>query len=135
MKFINEITIDWYDNILKSFCTDGNNNIYYCCVLAIDEVTNQKVYLCVNLKYLKGYVELKPIIKEKSFKLNWNKLPSLIELNKENESYLIKTNDLRGDKMKFTKYKKNVDLPSNIIWGEYPEFLEEAGKIDDWWRY
>ena len=74
-------------------------------------------------------------IKEKSFKTSWNRLPALISLNKENETYLIKTKDLRGDQLTFIKYKKNVDLPGNVIWGEYPDFLEDAAKIDDWWSY
>jgi hypothetical protein len=135
MKFINEITIDWYDNILKSFCKGADNITYYCCILALDHITDQKVYLCVNIKYLLGSKELKEIIQSNSFKENWERLPMLIDLSDDNETYLIKSKDLRTDEIELLKYKNNFNFSQDILFGEYPEVLDQAAKIDNWWSY
>lgn len=135
MKFTEEITVDWYDNILKSFCTDETGIIYYCCLLALNRITNEKVYLCVDIKYLKGYSALEEIIKTKSFRENWNKLPTLIDIKNKNEVYLIKAKDLRTDQIRWIPYKSNFIWPKKVVWGEYPELLAMSEKIDNWWKY
>ncbi len=135
MQFIEELTIDWYDNILKSFCRDINNITYYCCVLALNSKTNEKIYLCIDVKYLKGCNVLKEIIDQNSFKENWDRLSDLIVVKKKNETFLIKAKNLRVDQIHLIKYKDNCKWSKKIIWGEYPIVLEKAAKIDNWWSY
>ena len=134
MKFIQEITIDWYDNILKSFCKDGDNKTYYCCILAINEISDEKIYLCIEIKYLKGYNKLKDFIDENSFASHWNELSNLIDVKKINYTYLVKANNLRTDEIKLVKYKANYEWPKEIIWGEYPQVLDAAAIIENWWK-
>jgi hypothetical protein len=133
MKFTKEITIDWYDNILKAFCFDSDDRIYYCCIVSQNTETDQKIYLCVDIAYLQGYDELQNIIKTDSFKQNWSRLSKLIRLNRINETYLIKAADLRNDQIEFVKYKSNFASSTDVLFGEYPEVIEDAAKIDDWW--
>nr|WP_067062730.1 hypothetical protein [Mucilaginibacter sp. L294] len=135
MKFINIITIDWYDNVIKSLCKDDNGITYYCSIVAMDANTNQKIYLCVNIEYLKGYDELKIIIQNDSFKENWGQLSKLIKLKKNNETYLLKANDIIRDEVNLISYKNDMVLPAKVLWGEYPDNLEQAAKIEDWWIY
>ncbi|MEZ2338117.1 hypothetical protein AB6735_20880 [Mucilaginibacter sp. RCC_168] len=134
MRFVSELTIDWYDNILKSFCTNDDNEIFYCCIVALDPTNDEKIYLCTDIKYLKGYKELIGIIETDSFKENWNRLSKLLKLNRVNKTYLIRTKNLRGDQNKIIPYKVNYSCPKKILWGEeLPEILDFATGIDNWW--
>ncbi|WP_183560719.1 hypothetical protein [Mucilaginibacter sp. SP1R1] len=135
MKFINELTIDWYDNILKAFCKADNDVIYYCCLLALDKITDQKIYLCVEIKYLMGYQELLRILEKNSFKEHWHELRYLIKIKNQNQSYLIRAKDLRIDEVKLIDYKTNYGWPEEILFGEYPEVLDVAAEVDQWWKY
>lgn len=135
MKFKKEIIIDWYDNIIQSFRTDDNDITYYCCLLAINNLTNDKIYLNVDIAYLKGCDDLVQIINSNSFKEDWHKLHALISIKERNKSRLIKTKDLRSDIniTQIINYKENYEWPDDVIWGEYPESLSEAEKIENWW--
>jgi len=133
MKFDEVVTIDWYDNILKSFCFDDSNAVYYCCILALNAQTDEKIYFCVDIKYIAGQSELIDIIKSDSFKENWNRMPKLVRLKKVNQAYLIKARNLRTDQVDLVRYKDNVKLSKKILWGEYPDVLEDTGEIDNWW--
>jgi len=135
MKFSKVSIIDWYDNILKAFATDSDGKIYYCTLLALDQTTNKKVYLCVSIEYLFGFDELLDITKADSFEENWNKLVKLVKIKKRNETFLIKATNLREEGIELIRYKTDFAWPNKVVWGEYPEYLNKAKKIDDWWSY
>ncbi|MEB0262202.1 MULTISPECIES: hypothetical protein [unclassified Mucilaginibacter] len=135
MKFVDTITIDWYDNVLKCFCKDVNGTTYYCSVIALDKNGDQKIYLCVDIEYLKGHEELKSIIKMGSFKENWNLLSKLIRLKKINTIYLLKAKNIVTADIQLIPYKNNGSVPVKVFFGEYPYDLEEAGKMENWWSY
>ena|ERR1700749_4591953 len=134
MKFIEVEIIEWYDDIIRSFCKTENNNIYYCSILARNTDTDEKVYLCVDIKYLSGYSKLKEILKYKSVAKHWNELFDLIHLKVHNETYIIKTKNIKDD-IHLMKYKQNFQWPNDIISGEYPLILEKAKHIEDWMAY
>ncbi|MFA6249789.1 MAG: hypothetical protein WC615_22840 [Mucilaginibacter sp.] len=101
----------------------------------MDANTDQKIYLCINIEYLRGCEELKVIIENDSFKENWDQLSKLIKLKKINEIYLLKAKDIGRDEVKLISYKNDIALPAKVLWGEYPDNLEQAAKIEDWWIY
>jgi hypothetical protein len=135
MKFSKTITIDWYDNVLKAFCIADDHTIYYCCLLAMDKTTNEKIYLCAEIKYLKGKDKLIQIIENDSFKERWDELSKLTSLKPKNKTYLVKAKDLLTEDVELLDHKQNHRVPKSITWGDYPYVLDKAQNIDNWWSY
>jgi hypothetical protein len=135
MKFIENHIIDWYDNILKAFAKSDNGATYYCCLLAFNPETENKVYLCIDVKFLKGSEQLSQIIDAGSFKEFYHKLSGMIRTKRKNNCYLIKTKELFNSEVQLINYRSNLSWPKRILWGEYPYLLEDAEKIDNWWFY
>lgn len=142
MKFIETTTLDWYDNVLKSFCTDDDGVIYYCWLLALNHVTNDKIYLCAELKYLKGGSLLKQMIKSGIFKSGepmdedaWDELSLLISLKPKNETFLIKTKNLLTDEIQLLKYRDNCRCHKKIIWADIQVLWETRERQDNWMVY
>jgi hypothetical protein len=134
MKFDEIKIVDWYDNIINAFCksTDGT---YYCALLALDLDTDEKIYVCISIKFFKYNKEISKIIESNSLKENWNRFYNILNLvNPENQSYLIKTKDLNGDSLKIVKYKDNFNW-DKVLFGDYPEVLNKASSKDNWWQY
>ncbi|MBD1364236.1 hypothetical protein IDJ77_10490 [Mucilaginibacter sp. ZT4R22] len=137
MAFKEVITIDWYDGIIVAFCKADSGEIFYCSLVGGDDLIHprNKIYLCINLRNLKGYEALLEIIAAYSFKENWNKLSKLIVLkNSYEECYLAKTRDLSAA-VEFIRYKDNFRWPKKVLWGEFPDNVEAADKLDDWLKY
>ncbi|MGN8072817.1 hypothetical protein [Mucilaginibacter sp. 22184] len=124
--------IEWYDDIIKAFCIN-DDTVYYCTILALDPNTEDKVYLFLNIKYLRGHDKLRNIIETNTIKESWAELSNLIQLNKKNETFIAKARDLQVDQVQLSKYKINYNWPKSIIWGEFPQLLLESKKIDNWW--
>lgn len=137
MVFKEVITIDWYDNIISAFAKADDGEMFYCTLLGGDEKYkwHKKVYLCINIRYFKGYKSLLEIIAAGSYKENWNKLGKLIVLKDSyKECYLAKTTDLLIS-AEFVRYTDNYRWPRPVLWSEFPVNVEAADLLDNWLKY
>lgn len=134
-SFNSIVIIDWYDNILKAIC-QNKNDVYYCSLLAIDKPTDVKIYVCIDVKYFTAQKKISSLLKKGISNASWNDLREcFLDLNSINESWVIKTNDLKQNHLKITKYKDNFNWNSGILFCDFPEVLDKAKVLDDWWGY
>jgi hypothetical protein len=134
MKFDEIIIIDWYDNIINAFCKNTDDT-YYCSLLALDMISDEKIYVCISIKFFKHYKEISEIIKSNNLKDNWERFYNILNLvNPKNQSYLIKTKDLKGNSFEVVKYKDNFNWDA-VLFDDYPEVLDKTSSKDNWWQY
>lgn len=133
--FQNIKIIDWYDDIIKAICQDGVRN-YYCSLLALDEKTDEKIYVLIDIEYFIEKQNILNLMREDFLGADWTYLRNLFNnVNPANESWLIKTENLNKNQSNIVKYKTNFDWKSGVLFGDYPEVLSQAIKIDNWWGY
>lgn len=134
-EFKDVIILDWYDNIVNSFCINKEDIIFYCNLLAIDEM-DTKIYVCIELKYFSSQKDILKIIQSNSFLKHEKRLRRLLnEISQINRSLLIKTKDLKGSQMETLIYKSNFNWNRDLFFIDYQETLIKSEKIDDWWAY
>ncbi|MNZ84446.1 hypothetical protein D3C78_1032030 [compost metagenome] len=52
-----------------------------------------------------------------------------------NQSFLIKTKDIKSNRMEIMEYKSNYNWNKSIFYIDYLKTLSKAKKIDNWWSY
>lgn len=136
MDFKEVIILDWYDNIITAFCKNESNVIYYCNLLAMDYKTNDKIYVCIDLKYFTKSELIKRIISNSTFIENEDVLEMALNMvNIKNESFLIKTDNLKAKDLRVVKYENDFNWNHNFFSIDYPCILDISSKIDNWWKY
>lgn len=136
MKFQEVIILDWYDYIITAFCKDEKNITYICNLLAIDHIKGDKIYVCIELKYfVQSDLILSIIKRNKCLEQEevLQKALNMVTLN--NESFLIKTDDLKSNSLIVIKYKNNFNWNHDFLSTDYPNSLEKSEQLDDWWKY
>lgn len=136
MKFKEVIILDWYDNIITAFCKSENDLIYYCNLLAINNENDDKVYVCIELKYFEESEALLNIIERKTYHKDEDELKKTLNtVMLNNKSFLIKTQDLKGNDLKIVKYKSDFNWNHNFFSIDYPRNLKISVRLDNWWKY
>lgn len=133
----NEIIIyNWYDNIISAFCKSDEDKIYYCNLVAMDDDQGEKIYVCIELKYLVQADIILSIIENNTYLENEDVLDkALNSVRAINDSFLIKTDNLQTGNLKIVKYKSDFNWNHNFFSIDYPAGLEISAKLDDWWKY
>lgn len=137
MKFAELIIYEWYDNIISAFCTSYSGNLYYCNLLAQDEEGVDKIYVCIELKHFEQSDVIEGIIDRQSYQQDELLLQqALNSVKPQNESLLIKARHLGTDSLETISYTKDFNWNHNFFsTGDYPNTLDVAAKLDDWWSY
>ncbi|PYF74069.1 hypothetical protein [Pedobacter nutrimenti] len=136
MKFKEVLTLDWYDDIITAFCKSSEDLIYYCNLLAMDKEKGDKIYVCMELKYFVQSTTLNRLIETNSFLNNEDiLLKALNMITLTNESFLIKTSDLRSNNLKVIQYKRDFNWNHNFFSIDYPDALKISAQLDNWWAY
>lgn len=111
--------LDWYDDIVTSITSLGNETYIFNCIHK-NFVNGEKIYYCVKIDE-ESCKQIGNIIEKKNLTGNdWNIINLIFEKNNKNENvFLLKTESLLvGSDIIFTKAKrsdlKNSKLPFDI---------------------
>ncbi|HWW43378.1 hypothetical protein [Pedobacter sp.] len=130
------IIYNWYDNIISAFCKSDGGEIYYCNLVAMGDDQAEKIYACIELKYFVRADIILNIIENNTYLENEEVLhEALNRVRPNNESFLIKTDNLQTSNLKIVKYKNDFNWNHNFFSIDYPTGLEISAKLDDWGRY
>lgn len=136
MVFEKVIIVEWYDNIIKAFCFENGAKVFFYTLIALDTITDEKIYLGVDVDSYCDSAVIKAFLETDTLKENYKKLPRLLNnVSNETDYMVIKTMDLKTETGDPIIYKSSQIAKHKIVFSSYPEVLEKAALLDDWWVY